>query len=83
MIDEKEKRLALLNGEKETLYKQGIIKKTRSKFPSLDDEIAILRKTISKIVEKLSSLGIDLQEFEEYNFYIEDCKIKVKKEIDS
>lgn len=83
MNNEKEKRLALLNGERDTLYKQNIIRKTRSKYSSVDDEIAILRKTIAELIDKLSAIGIETEEFKEYNFYVEDCKIKVKKEIDS
>ena len=73
----KELKLAQLNGQSENLRKQKIIKGVREQYPNLEDEVAILRKTIAKILEKLSALGIECDEFKEYNFNIEDTKIKV------
>ena len=78
----KETKLAQLNGQSENLRKQKIIKGVRVKYPNLEDEVAILRKTIAKILEKLSAIGIECDEFKEYNFNIEDTKIKITKDLE-
>ena len=76
----KENKLAQLNGQSENLRKQKIIKGVRTKYPNLEDEVAILRKTIANILTKLNAIGIECDEFKEYNFNVEDIKIKITNE---
>ena len=83
MINEKEKRLALLNGESDSFYKQNIIKGIRLNYPSVDDELAILRKMIVILAEKVKEQhsDIDISELLEYNMYVENIKEEVKQRI--
>ena len=83
MINEKEKKLALLNGERNALYKQNIIKGVRLNYPSVDDELAILRKMIVVLAEKMKEQhpDIDISELLEYNMYVENIKEEVKQRI--
>lgn len=76
----KETKLAQLNGQSENLRKQKIIKGVRTRYPNLEDEVAILRKTIANILTKLNAIGIECDEFKEYNFNVEDIKIKITNE---
>lgn len=76
----KENKLAQLNGQSENLRKQKIIKGVRTQYPNLEDEVAILRKTIANILTKLNAIGIECDEFKEYNFNVEDIKIKITNE---
>ena len=50
-------------------YKDRVIERIREKY-SVDDEIAILRQRDSKV-----------EEFEEYNEYVEDCKAKAREDV--
>lgn len=77
---DKENKLATLNGQQQNLRKQKIIKGVRTKYPNLEDEVAILRKTIANILTKLNAIGIECDEFKEYNFNVEDIKIKITNE---
>lgn len=83
MINEKEKRLALLNGEKDALYKQNIIKGIRLNYPSVDDELAILRKIVVILAQKVKEQhpDIDFSELIDYNMYVENIKNEVKDKI--
>ena len=76
----KENKLATLNGQQQNLRKQKIIKRVRTQYPNLEDEVAILRKTIANILTKLNAIGIECDEFKEYNFNVEDIKIKITNE---
>lgn len=76
----KENKLATLNGQQQNLRKQKIIKGVRVNYPNLEDEVAILRKTIANILTKLNAIGIECDEFKEYNFNVEDIKIKITNE---
>ena len=84
MINEKEKRLALLNGEKDALYKQNIIKGIRLNYSSVDDELAILRKMVVILAEKVKEQhpDIELNELLNYNNYVETVKKNVKENIE-
>lgn len=84
MINEKEKRLALLNGEQETLYKQNIVKGIRLNYPSPDDELAILRKMVVALAIKFKEQhpDIELNELLNYNNYVETVKKNVKENIE-
>ena len=83
MINEKEKRLALLNGEKDALYKQNIIKGIRLNYHSVDDELAILRKIVVILAQKVKEQhpDIDFSELIDYNMYVENIKNEVKDKI--
>ena len=61
----------LLKGNEELIrkqYEQNVVALIREKY-SVNEESAILRKKLA---------GIDDGEFEIYNTYVEDCKIKAK-----
>lgn len=75
MINEKEKRLALLNGEQDALYKQNIIKEIREKYDT-NDELAILRKMVFVLANSIKKQhpNIDLTELNSYNEYVESIK---------
>ena len=81
MINEKEKRLALLNGEKDALYKQNIIKEIREKYDT-NDELAILRKMVFVLANAIKKQhpDIDFLELYSYNDYVEKIKNKEKFE---
>ena len=81
MINEKEKRLALLNGETESLRKQNIIKEIREKYDT-NDELAILRKMVFVLANAIKKQhpNIDFLELYSYNDYVERIKNKEKFE---
>lgn len=81
---EKIKKLAKLNNVQDDLYKQEIIKKVKTKYKTLDDEIAILRKMIVVLAKKVKEQhpDIDLVELLEYNEFIESSKRITKTELD-
>lgn len=54
-------------------YAKSVNRLIREKY-SLSDELAILRKALSK-------LGIDYAELNEYNEFVEQCKVEARKEI--
>ena len=71
----KSKLLKLIkkNKEVETAYSSLVVKLIRARY-SQDEENAILRKKIA---------NIDLKnEFENFNAYVEDCKVIAKKELE-
>lgn len=80
----KQKKLAELNGVVDDLYSQEIIKQVKEKYPRLDDEVAILRKMIVILAEKVKEQhpDIDLTELLEYNEYVEKAKRITKTELD-
>ena len=85
MVNEQVKqKLAVMNGNLTELRKEKIIKNVKTKYPHLDDEVAILRKMLVILIEKVKQQhpDIDLTEFNEYNTYIEYCKKEAKKELD-
>ena len=85
MVNEKLKqKLAVMNGNLTELKKEKIIKNVKVKYPHLDDEVAILRKMLVILIEKVKQQhpDMDLTEFDEYNTYIEYCKEEAKKELD-
>jgi|GEM_PF-4496603 len=57
--------------QKEHLYKDTVVAHIRQQYTS-DDEQAILRKKLA---------GIDNGEFDIFNTYAEECKIRAKSEI--
>lgn len=78
----KENKLAQLNGQSENLRKQKIIKGVRTKYPNLEDEVAILRKMVYILSQKVKEQhpDMDLSELLEYNTFVEEIKLNVKKE---
>ena len=85
MVNDKLKqKLAVMNGNLTELRKEKIIKNVKNKYPHLDDEVAILRKMLVILIEKVKQQhpDIDLTEFNEYNTYIEYCKEEAKKELE-
>lgn len=80
---EKIKKLAKLNNVQDDLYKQEIIKKVKTKYKTLDDEIAILRKMIVVLAKKVKEQhpDIDLVELLEYDEFIESSKRITKTEL--
>lgn len=81
---EKIKKLAKLNNVQDDLYKQEIIKKVKTKYKTLDDEIAILRKMIVVLAKKVKEQhpDVDLTELLEYDEFIEASKRITKTELD-
>ena len=53
----------------EKLYESEIIRRIRERY-TIDQELAILRQRDTKV-----------EEFAEYNAYVEQCKAEVKKEL--
>ena len=80
----KERKLAKLNNATNDLYSQEIVKKVKEKYPRIDDEIAILRKMVVALAEKVKEQHpeIDLTEILEYNEYVEKSKRIAKTELD-
>lgn len=70
------RKLAQKNGTMNELRKAEIIKKVKTKYPHLDDEVAILRKMVMVLAEKIKEQhpDVDLTEFNEYNDFVELCK---------
>ena len=64
---------------------EAIQNEIRKKY-SLSEEIALLRKEVKKLKESLSellqieTLTDNAMEFDDYNAYVEECKIKIKEE---
>lgn len=81
---DKIKKLAKLNNAIDDLYKQEIIKKVREKYSSIDDEVAILRKMLVSLIEKVQEQhpDLDLTELLEYNNFVETSKRITKTELD-
>ena len=81
MNDDLKLKLAQKNGNTDSITKGKIISKVRRKYPHLDDEVAILRKALFILVEKVKQQhpDMDLSELEEYNLFVEECKIEAKK----
>ena len=84
MNEDIRKKLARKNGTLNELRKSEIIKKVKTKYPHLDDEVAILRKAMVILVDKVKQQhpNMDLSELEEYNRYVEVCKEDIKYEND-
>lgn len=80
----KERKLAQLNNATGDLYAQKVVKKVKEKYPRPDDEIAILRKMVVALAEKVKEQhpDIDLTEILEYNEYVEKAKRIAKTELD-
>ena len=65
------KYLAEKNGLSNELYAQNVRQGARREYPFLDDELAILRKTLALVIESLKGLGIELSNLEEFKAYNE------------
>ena len=76
------RKLAQKNGTLNELRKAEIIKKVKTKYPHLDDEVAILRKMVMILARKIKEQhpDVDLTEFNEYNDFVELCKAEVDNE---
>lgn len=74
------RKLAEKNGNAKELRKAEIIKEIKKEYPHLDDEVAILRKTIVVLANiiKEQHPDVDLSQLEDYNSYIEKCKRSIK-----
>ena len=86
MVNDKIKqKLAVMNGNLTELKKEKIIKNVKSKYPHLDDEVAILRKIVVVLARKVQEQhpNINLDELEEYNLFIESCKTEAKQELEN
>ena len=81
----KENKLATLNGQQQNLRKQKIIKGVRTQYPNLEDEVAILRKTVYILAQKVKEQhpDIDLTELLEYHTFVEEVKTEVTTETSS
>ena len=66
-------KLIKKNNKAETAYSSLVVKLIRARY-SQDEENAILRKKIANIDIK--------NEFENFNAYVEECKVIAKKELD-
>ena len=79
----KENKLATLNGQQQNLRKQKIIKGVRTKYPNLEDEVAILRKMVYVLSQKVKEQhpDIDLSELLDYHTFVEEVKTEIAKEI--
>ena len=67
--EEPVKTQEIIEKEKAEKYEEKIISKIRQKY-SIDQELAILRQRDTKP-----------KEFDEYNTYVEQCKLEVKQEV--
>lgn len=74
------RKLAEKNGNAKELRKAEIIKEIKKEYPHLDDEVAILRKTIVVLANTIKEQhpDVDLSQLEDYNSYIEKCKRSIK-----
>ena len=78
-------KLAKLNGLEEPLRKTEIVKGIRKQM-SVNDELAILRKSVAylfEVIAKLHTGEISNEEFKQYNEYAEKIKALVKAELES
>ncbi len=83
MTKQEKNKLAQLCGYSEDRYTD-IVKEDIKKEYILEDEIAILRKSISYLFELISKLHdgeIDNAEFAEYHAFVEQIKANAKKDI--
>lgn len=73
------RKLAQKNGNAKELRKAEIIKKVKTKYPHLDDEVAILRKIVFVLAQKIKEQhpDVDLTEIMLYNNYVESIKEKI------
>ena len=76
------RKLAEKNGNAKELRKAEIIKKVKTKYPHLDDEVAILRKIVFVLAQKIKEQhpDVDLTEINKYNEFVESCKVEVDNE---
>lgn len=84
MLTDRQIKLATKNGKQEAAYEQEIVEEIRSKYPSSNNELAILRKEVAALramVEQLTSIIPTNTEFDEYNNYVEFCKEKAKRRV--
>ena len=77
-IDNNLLKLLKLNGKSDEAYKEMVQEDIKSKKYDLNEELAIHRKAIKKI---LDTLGIEDTEFEEYNNVCESAKVEAKGRI--
>ena len=68
------KYLAEKNGLSNELYAQNVRQGARIEYPFLDDELAILRKTLALVIESLKGHGIELSNLEEFKAYNESIE---------
>ena len=74
-IDNNLLKLLKLNGKSDEAYKEMVQEDIKSKHYDLNEELAIHRKAIKKI---LDALDISYPEFEEYNQVCESAKVEAK-----
>ncbi len=84
MLTDRRTKLAIKNGKQEEVYKQETICEIRTQYPSLNEELAVLRKEIAllrKILIEELKINISSSEFDDYNNHVESSKTKAKKRI--
>lgn len=64
-----EKKLSNLNGVKDKVYKDLVNQYVRERY-SISDELSIIRQQTTKV-----------EEFNQYNAFVEECKAKAKQEV--
>lgn len=64
-------------------YDSSVNKQIQEKY-KYGEENAILRKMLVILANKMKEQhpNLDLTEFEEYNAFVEECKAKIKKELE-
>lgn len=77
-LNDNEIKLAKLNNLQNDVYKMLVQNDIKDKKYDLNEELAIHRKAIKKI---LDTLGIEDTEFEEYNRVCESAKVEAKGRI--
>ena len=77
-------KLAKKNGTLKQVRKEKIIKEVKTQYPKADDEIAILRKFLFTLAQKVKEQhpDMDLTELEEYNAFVESAKTAIDEELD-
>ena len=86
MVNENLKqKLAEKNGNLEEYRNENIRKKIKEKYLHLEDEVAILRKIVVVLARKVQEQhpNINLDEIEEYNWFVENCKLQAKEELEN
>ena len=87
MVTEKTKNaLAKANGFEAERRIEIIREKVRKKYPTVSDEVAILRKAVAYLFDLIATLHegeLDNAEFAEYNALVEAVKIDAKNELSS
>lgn len=77
-------KLAKKNGTLKQVRRDKIIKEVKTQYPKVDDEIAILRKFLFTLAEKVKEQHpeMDLTELEQYYAFVESSKQSIDKELE-